>query len=98
MNLSWSGFEMVAAKEPLRAARRELDQLAPGEVLLEVAGCGICHTDLGFLDHGVRTRHALPLILGHEIAGVVREAGPGAEERVGQAVVVPAVLPCGDCQ
>ena len=68
-----------------------------GEVLVEVAGCGVCHTDLGFVYEGVPTRHALPLALGHEISGVVVATGPGAEEWAGQAVVVPAVIPCGDC-
>ena len=40
-----------------------------------MAGCGVCHTDLGFLHDGVRTRHPLPLILGHEISGYVEDAG-----------------------
>ncbi|HXH27933.1 MAG TPA: 6-hydroxycyclohex-1-ene-1-carbonyl-CoA dehydrogenase [Candidatus Polarisedimenticolia bacterium] len=70
---------------------------APGEVLVGVAGCGVCHTDLGFLYEGVPTRHPFPLVLGHEISGVVVEAGRGAEEWVGRPVVVPAVIPCGDC-
>jgi 6-hydroxycyclohex-1-ene-1-carbonyl-CoA dehydrogenase len=70
----------------------------PGEVLVEVAGCGVCHTDLGFYYDGVPTRHAFPLTLGHEISGRVVEAGPGAEGWIGGAVVVPAVLPCGECE
>ena len=69
----------------------------PDEVLVEVAGCGVCHTDLGFFYEGVPTRHPFPLVLGHEISGRVVEAGPGAEAWVGRAVVVPAVIPCGSC-
>ena len=68
-----------------------------GEALVEVAGCGICHTDLGFYYDGVPTRHPLPLILGHEVAGRVVEAGDGAEAWIGREVVVPAVIPCGEC-
>ncbi|GMV23423.1 MAG: S-(hydroxymethyl)mycothiol dehydrogenase [Acidimicrobiia bacterium] len=68
-----------------------------GEVLVGVAGCGVCHTDLGFFYDGVPTRHALPLTLGHEISGHVVVAGEGAEQWLGREVVVPAVLPCGDC-
>ncbi len=68
-----------------------------GEVIVEVAGCGVCHTDLGFYYDGVATRHPLPLTLGHEVSGRVVEAGPGAERWVGRAVVVPAVIPCGVC-
>ncbi|KAB2958735.1 MAG: alcohol dehydrogenase catalytic domain-containing protein [Thermoanaerobaculia bacterium] len=73
------------------------ERAGAGEVVIEVAGCGVCHTDLGFFYEGVPTRHPFPLTLGHEIAGTVVEAGPGAEAWLGRAVVVPAVLPCGEC-
>jgi 6-hydroxycyclohex-1-ene-1-carbonyl-CoA dehydrogenase len=73
------------------------EQPGPGEVVVEVAGCGVCHTDLGFFYDGVPTRHPFPLTLGHEVSGRVVEAGPGAESWLGKAVVVPAVLPCGEC-
>ena len=45
------------------------------EVVIEVAGCGVCHTDLGFYYDGVRTKHPLPLTLGHEISGRIVRAG-----------------------
>ncbi len=81
--------------------REEFDPFTPGpgpgEVVVEVAGCGVCHTDLGFLYDGVRTSHALPLALGHEISGRVVAAGEGAETFKGVAVVVPSVVPCGKC-
>jgi len=73
------------------------EEAGAGEVLVEVAGCGVCHTDLGFVYDSVPTRHALPLTLGHEISGTVVEAGEGAESWVGQQVIVPAVIPCGVC-
>jgi 6-hydroxycyclohex-1-ene-1-carbonyl-CoA dehydrogenase len=62
-----------------------------------VAGCGVCHTDLGYFYDGVRTNHALPLALGHEVSGRVVACGAGAERWAGKAVIVPAVLPCGSC-
>jgi 6-hydroxycyclohex-1-ene-1-carbonyl-CoA dehydrogenase len=62
-----------------------------------VSGCGVCHTDLGYYYDGVRTNQPLPLALGHEISGYVVEAGAGAESWKGKAVIVPAVLPCGEC-
>lgn len=68
--------------------------LQPGEALVQVAGCGVCHTDISFWHGGVQTRHPLPLTLGHEVSGTVI-AGP--EALIGKAVIVPAVLPCGDC-
>ena len=69
----------------------------PEEVLVRVAGCGVCHTDLSYYYEGVPTRHPLPLTLGHEISGVVVETGQNAPEWQGRSVVVPAVIPCGRC-
>lgn len=70
----------------------------PGEALVRVAACGFCHTDLHYLDHGVPTAKSPPLVLGHEISGTVEELGPGSASRsVGDRVVVPSVLPCGQC-
>ena len=68
-----------------------------GEVVVAIAGCGVCHTDLGYYYDGVRTNSTLPLTLGHEISGRVVAAGAGAEQWLGKAVIVPAVLPCGEC-
>lgn len=99
MSLFIDSWQMTGVGAPLVRARRELnlETLAPGTVVVRVAGCGVCHTDLGFLYDGVPTRHALPLTLGHEISGVVTHAGPGAEAWLGRGVVVPAVIPCGEC-
>lgn len=47
--------------------------LKTGEVLVEVAGCGLCHMDIGYFYDGVPTIHKPPLILGHEISGTVVE-------------------------
>jgi len=69
----------------------------PADVLVHVAACGVCHTDLGFYYDAVPTRHPFPLTLGHEISGRVVAAGAGAEAWLGQDVVVPAVMPCGTC-
>ncbi len=74
-----------------------IEDLEDGQVLVEVAGCGVCHTDLGFYYEGVRTRHALPLCLGHEISGRVIAAAQDMTALLGKAVVVPAVIPCGEC-
>ena len=89
---------MTAPGAPLELRPLATRSPGPGEAVVEVAGCGVCHTDLSFLLHGVRTRSALPLVLGHEISGYVRAIGPGVDETLlGQPVVVPAVLPCGEC-
>lgn len=70
---------------------------AAEEVLVRVAGCGVCHTDIGFWREGVATRAPLPLTLGHEISGTVEEAGAEYAGLVGRDVIVPAVIACGRC-
>lgn len=85
-----------APGEDMVAQEREATP-GQGEVLVQVAGCGVCHTDLGFFYEGVPTRHPLPLTLGHEVSGVVVACGDGAGSWMGKEVVVPAVIPCGEC-
>jgi 6-hydroxycyclohex-1-ene-1-carbonyl-CoA dehydrogenase len=69
----------------------------PGDVVVEIAGCGVCHTDLGYYYDGVRTKHDLPLTLGHEISGRVVDTGSDSVWWTNRAVIVPAVIPCGTC-
>jgi 6-hydroxycyclohex-1-ene-1-carbonyl-CoA dehydrogenase len=88
---------MVEAGAPMQRVEFEIDSPKPGEVVVKVAGCGVCHTDLGYYYDGVRTNQPLPLCLGHEISGTVEQAGIGAEEWIGRTVIVPAVMPCGEC-
>lgn len=72
--------------------------IRPHEVLVRVTACGICHTDLHYIDHNVPTFKAPPLILGHETAGVVEAVGADVESvRTGDRVLLPAVLTCGRC-
>lgn len=88
---------LVEGGKPLQQRTIDVPEPAPGEVIVEVDACGLCHTDLGYADGSVAPRHALPLVLGHEVVGKVVQAGPGAETWMGKSVVVPAVLPCGEC-
>lgn len=90
-------WKLIEPNAPLEAAIDVLAAPAAGEVVVEVAGCGVCHTDLGFYKGHVRTRAPLPLVLGHEISGTVVETGPGAEAWSGKQVLVAAVIPCGEC-
>jgi len=89
---------MVEPGQPLERTEGAARTPEPGEVLIEIAGCGVCHTDIGFLDGHVPTRGGLPLVLGHEISGTVLEAGDGATEWIGSDVLVPAVIACGACE
>jgi 6-hydroxycyclohex-1-ene-1-carbonyl-CoA dehydrogenase len=90
------GYFFEEGGKPL--ARREftVEQVPADSALVEVAGCGLCHTDISFYTGNVRT-NVLPVILGHEISGRVIAAGSDYPGLTGKNVIVPAVLPCGEC-
>jgi 6-hydroxycyclohex-1-ene-1-carbonyl-CoA dehydrogenase len=75
----------------------DLPDPTPADAVVRVAGCGLCHTDIGFYSGAVRPRRPLPLVLGHEIAGTVETAQSPFEQLIGRNVIVPAVMPCGAC-
>lgn len=83
--------------EPGRLVRTKIPMpaLQNGDVVVEIRGCGVCHTDLSYFYMGVPTVQKPPLSLGHEVSGVVIGGDPGL---VGKEVVVPAVIPCGECE
>ena len=91
-----------AAHRPLDVMELPTPRAGAGEALIQVAGCGLCHTDLHYVDHGVETFKKPPLILGHEIAGTITALGPptnGESARaVGDRVLIPSVLSCGHCE
>jgi len=82
--------------EPGKLEQKSIDvpKLKDGEVLVEIAGCGVCHTDLGYFYDGVPTVNKPPLTLGHEISGTVIA---GEKDWVGKEVIIPAVMPCNNC-
>ena len=93
-------MKAVQLTEP--SAPLELREIATpdprdGEVLVQVAGCGVCHTDVGFWRDGVPTRSPLPLTLGHEISGTVVVTDSSFSHLLDRDVIVPAVIPCGTC-
>jgi len=88
---------MEESGKPLCRVEFEPGEPEANEVVVEIAGCGVCHTDLGFYYDGVRTKHPLPLALGHEISGRVIRSGSGASQWQDRTVIVPAVIPCGSC-
>jgi 6-hydroxycyclohex-1-ene-1-carbonyl-CoA dehydrogenase len=92
-----NAVRLTAVGAPLALADVPEPVPGEGEVRVRVAGCGVCHTDVGFWRDGVPTRRPLPLTLGHEVSGVVDAAGAGFEAWVGREVIVPAVIPCGAC-
>ena len=91
-----SKIETWQMVEPGKLEKTKIDvpELQPGEVLVEVAGCGVCHTDVGYFYDGVPTVSKPPLTLGHEISGRVVA---GDDKLLGKEVIIPAVMPCNSC-
>jgi S-(hydroxymethyl)glutathione dehydrogenase / alcohol dehydrogenase len=81
---------------PVEVVEVDLAPPKAGEVLVRIAACGVCHTDLHVVDGHLT--EPLPLVLGHEAAGVVEEIGPGVETLAAGDHVVLALAPsCGEC-
>jgi S-(hydroxymethyl)mycothiol dehydrogenase len=88
--VAWEVHEAVAP-EPL-----VVDEPGPGEVLVRVQASGVCHTDLHIRNGAIGT---LPILLGHEGAGIVEAVGAGVESpRVGDYVIMAWRAPCGACR
>jgi 6-hydroxycyclohex-1-ene-1-carbonyl-CoA dehydrogenase len=87
------------AHQPLTVEQIATPEPKAGEILVKVAGCGVCHTDLHFIDHGVPTMKKPPLILGHEASGTVAAVGAGVTNwNEGDRLLLPAVFGCGQCR
>jgi alcohol dehydrogenase, propanol-preferring len=91
-------MRLEAARTPLRPGDLPVPKPGTGEVLIKVAACGVCRTDLHILDGELTPPH-LPLIPGHEIVGTVVERGTGARSLdLGERVGVPWLgWTCGVC-
>jgi len=86
-------WQMVEPGKLLRTSI-PVPELKPGEALVEIAGCGVCHTDISYFYMGVPTVNKPPLTLGHEIAGTVVA---GDSKLIGKEVIIPAVMPDNTC-
>jgi alcohol dehydrogenase len=85
-----------AESKPLTVDELDLAPPGAGELLVRVEAAGLCHSDLSVVD-GNRVR-PVPMLLGHEAAGVVEEAGAGvADVPVGTRVVMTFLPRCGEC-
>ncbi|MGD0787040.1 MAG: zinc-dependent dehydrogenase [Terracidiphilus sp.] len=79
----------------LRLETVPVPAIGPGELLVKVATCGVCGTDLKKIHTG---SHSAPRIFGHEMAGTIVQVGEGAADfQVGERVVVHHHVPCGEC-
>lgn len=83
--------------EPLQPRRLPIPRPGPGQVLVKVAACGLCGSDLE-ISAGKLKGPQVPLIMGHEPAGTVAQVGPGvANVQIGEHVVVALYVTCGRC-
>lgn len=86
-------------KEGIRVEEVARPSPDAGQAIVKVAACGICHTDLHYLDHGVPTGKAPPVILGHEVTGTIASLGAGkAGLKEGDRVLVPSTWACRRCR
>lgn len=103
MRISGAVLEQIGLERPYAETRplvvHDLDLAPPGEgeLLVRIEAAGMCHSDLSVVD-GSRVR-PVPMLLGHEAAGVVEEVGPGgSNSAVGQRLVMTFLPRCGACQ
>ncbi len=88
---------LIEAGKPLQIEQVNISNPGPHEVLIRTAACGLCHSDLHFIEGTYP--HALPAIPGHEAAGIVEAVGSEVRTvKVGDAVVTCLSAFCGHCE
>src|SRR5499427_9274426 len=96
MTLLYQAAVLHRAGAPLAIERVEAVPLAPSDVLVRVRAAGLCHTDLEVIDGSLR--YPMPIVLGHEAAGVVERVGGNVRGvAVGDHVVLSWNPHCGHC-
>jgi alcohol dehydrogenase len=85
-----------AESKPLVIQDVDLEPPGPGELLVKIKAAGLCHSDLSVIN-GDRPR-PIPMVLGHEAAGIVEECGPGVTDlKPGDQIVLVFIPSCGTC-
>jgi S-(hydroxymethyl)mycothiol dehydrogenase len=96
MTTAVRGVIARAKGEPVSVETVLVPDPGPGEALVRVQACGVCHTDLHYREGGINDD--FPFLLGHEAAGVVEAVGPEASVSVGDFVVLNWRAVCGQCR
>ena len=87
---------LYAPNQPLVIEDVEVEEPQANEVLIKTSATGVCHSDLHFMEG--KWMYPMPVVLGHESAGVVEKVGPGVTNvKEGDRVVVAFVQSCGNC-
>jgi S-(hydroxymethyl)glutathione dehydrogenase/alcohol dehydrogenase len=96
MTLAFRAAVLHAPKTPLAVETIIAGKLKPGDVLVKMQAAGLCHTDLEVIEGSLR--YPMPIVLGHEAAGIVEEVGPAAKGvEVGDHVILSWNPHCGHC-
>jgi alcohol dehydrogenase len=86
-----------ATTRPLVVEEVEIDPPGPGEIMIEVAAAGLCHSDLSTIEN--QRPRPLPIVIGHEGAGIIREVGQGITDlKPGDHVITVFASSCGNCR
>ena len=86
-----------SAKQPVSVETILVPDPGPGEVLVDIQACGVCHTDLHYREGAINDE--FPFLLGHEAAGVISAIGSGVSTvKVGDFVVLNWRAVCGNCR
>lgn len=97
MSRQVQGIVSMAKGAPVELRTITVPDPGPGEVLVDIQACGVCHTDLHYRDGGISDDY--PFLLGHEAAGIVSEIGEGVTNViVGDYVVLNWRAVCGQCR
>jgi propanol-preferring alcohol dehydrogenase len=98
MNMKMKAAVFREPRKPLEMTEVDKPRIEKeDDVVVKVAACGLCHTDLGYMDYGVPTFKKPPLVLGHEPSGVVEQVGEKVTNvKKGDRVLVGPIT-CGDC-
>jgi S-(hydroxymethyl)glutathione dehydrogenase / alcohol dehydrogenase len=96
MNLQYNTAVLHQARSPLAIEQVSATDLGRSNVLVRVRAAGLCHTDLEVIDGSLR--YPMPIVLGHEAAGVIEEVGPNVDRlRKGDHVILSWNPHCGHC-
>src|SRR3954469_14780750 len=96
MSLQYRAAVLHEPRTPLTIEQVTATALAPSDVLVRVRAAGLCHTDLEVIDGSLR--YPMPIVLGHEAAGVIEEVGAGVRKvKKGDHVVLSWNPHCGHC-
>ena len=88
---------LYEARQPLKIEELEMPKVGDDDVLIKVASCGVCHTDLKVAEG--RNRFTPPTILGHEVAGTLERVGARCKDfKEGDRVIIGMRYKCGRCR